>query len=71
MRLIRFAKGSMEETGRVRESRMVIRRLILPGGTSREGALRRLRKDRPDLPEMVLKGEKGAHASCHGPIPCH
>lgn len=32
-------------------------------GTSREYALRRLRKDRPDLHERVLSGELSAHAA--------
>lgn len=34
-----------------------------PDGTSREAALRRLRKDRPDLHAKVLAGEMSAHAA--------
>lgn len=34
-----------------------------PAGTSPEAALRRLRKDRPDLHSQVLKGELSAHAA--------
>ena len=32
-----------------------------PTGTSRQAAIRRLRKDRPDLHAKVLKGEVSAH----------
>jgi len=32
-----------------------------PTGTSRDAALRRLRKDRPDLHAKVISGEKTAH----------
>jgi hypothetical protein len=34
-----------------------------PAGNSQENALRRLRKGRPDLHEMVLNGELSAHAA--------
>jgi hypothetical protein len=34
-----------------------------PTGTSRATALRRLRKDRPDIHARVLKGELSAHAA--------
>jgi len=34
-----------------------------PSGNSQESALRRLRKDRPDLHELVLNGERSAHAA--------
>lgn len=34
-----------------------------PGGTSKAGALRRLRKDRPDLHDRVLAGEMSPHAA--------
>ena len=36
--------------------------LAQPSGTSRAAALRRLRKDRPDLHGRVLAGELSAHA---------
>jgi hypothetical protein len=34
-----------------------------PTGTSREAALRKLRKDRPDLHEQVVNGDKTPHAA--------
>jgi hypothetical protein len=34
-----------------------------PSGTSRQAAVRRLRKDRPDLLEKVRAGELSAHAA--------
>lgn len=37
--------------------------LARPDGTSRRAALRRLRKDRPDLHEKVAAGELSAHAA--------
>jgi hypothetical protein len=35
----------------------------IPDGTSRENALRKLRKDRPDLHKEVIAGEKSPHAA--------
>lgn len=43
-------RGSVEREGR-------------PAGTSRDAALRRLRKDRPDLLERVVAGEVSPHAA--------
>lgn len=37
--------------------------LVRPAGTSADAALRRLRKDRPDLHARVLDGELSAHAA--------
>lgn len=40
-----------------------IQEVAAPTGTSERAALRRLRKDRPDLHAAVLAGEKSAHAA--------
>lgn len=40
-----------------------IKEATAPTGTSRDAALRRLRKDRADLHEKVLRGEISAHAA--------
>jgi hypothetical protein len=51
-----------QRTDLVDNNNAVIHEVARPSGTSRAQALRRLRKDRPDIHKRVLTGELSPHA---------
>ena len=56
-------RATQHEGGRPAETWDNVPGFIAPGGNSQAKALRRLRKDRPDLHARVLAGELSAHAA--------
>lgn len=57
-------RACQRETGYLGHSSVDnIHTISRPSGTAQTAALRRLRKDRPDLHRQVLDGEKSAHAA--------
>lgn len=61
--LIDQARKQGEVKGKRNDLLYIIQEVHAPTGTSTEAALRRLRKDRPDLHQRVINGELSAHAA--------